>query len=500
MGIDSEWKEILEKCFGHCCHLHELPKPIKIDLVIDDMSLNLRRIFDLHSPIKKWDEIGQRLRTRVQSLRTSDLKRYVITFDERKYVPLSKKPRQEERVAKSMKKTTPFTQEEIDGIRIEKDVVLGEPQNEFFEKIMLNRSLQQLLYRFASEELVDIILPTSSSEQIDLIIDGGIIRKAENDYKEEEQGYVYISTRRNENEKEFVHVKKSEKIGEGDLKIPKNIAKMPNGNIYIRSNDGDMIPILLLNMRRWIDKNSKFIKYGIFIDTRSRANQEKGCIVDVVSLWRNILVYFKEYFPGIHCPIETICLLILLTGSDYTERFPQLGPATVWKSFLEGGHKILFKTSQSRVIYDNERKENEAILMDDSFGGMCHQRYSLTIKEHNVFEFLTFCYHKRILMGNQKKRKQNQYTSPSMERNRIFANFIIPSDEEIISEIRRVWWTLDYWMNGISDSKEPFTDPIELHKTSGLSKRGWEYDNQRVVKRAKHVHHYLSCKNINNKN
>ena len=131
---------------------------------------------------------------------------------------------------------------------------------------------------------------------------------------------------------------------------------------------------------------------------------------------------------------------------------------------------------------------------------MCHQRYSLTIKEHNVFEFLTFCYHKRILMGNQKKRKQNQYTSPSMERNRIFANFIIPSDEEIISEIRRVWWTLDYWMNGISDSKEPFTDPIELHKTSGLSKRGWEYDNQRVVKRAKHVHHYLSCKNINNKN
>ncbi len=118
--------------------------------------------------------------------------------------------------------------------------------------------------------------------------------------------------------------------------------QIKGGNIYIKSRDTDSIYILLLHIRGWIDIKTEKIKYGIFLESSGRDNcpgekprDMKPRFIDVVALWRSILVYFRDNYPGIPCPIETMILLILLTGSDYTDGFPQFGPAKIWESFKE---------------------------------------------------------------------------------------------------------------------------------------------------------------------
>lgn len=61
----------------------------------------------------------------------------------------------------------------------------------------------------------------------------------------------------------------------------------------------------------------------------------------------------------------------------------------------------------------------------------------------------------------------------------------IPDDEELISMYMRTHWNMDYWTN---DNKDVLKfDCMDMDKNTGLSKHGWEYDNEGSVKRAKRV-------------
>lgn len=528
MGIQGAWKKILDATFGYC-HMPEIPENTVVDVVIDDLSLNIRKV--MHG-IVSWTDLGKRLRRRVKSVYTQDLKRYVVTFDEPDCVPSAKQPEQRKRKIAEMKKIKPLSAQEMSNIVIDNGIQLEVPQDIFIRRLMLTQETRERLYDFCTAEIASVKFPVSTEEQsVDLIIDGGISnmmkqRDRNNDTKtatenktrdpclREGAKYIYVIPRSKKGDRSVASVYDSQKIGEGDLKIPKNISMIRKGNIYIHSYDSDMIPILLLNMRRWIDKTTGYIQYGIFLDatcrfqnTSSQKDGEvlKGNIVDVVSLWRSIIVHFGEHYPGISCPVETVCLLMLLTGGDYAEGFSQLGPRRIWDAFIHGGHKILFENSKTYLASPKSTFESISSVIIDSNYGNCDQRYSLTFNEEKIMTFLTFAYHRYLSPKPSKDSSPDHIPlNLSMDKNREIANARnvgyksenvkckIVSDSEIRAIVRRVWWWMDYLMNGVS-GRHPYLDPTEMHHQTGDSIQGWETyeeDGKKSVKCAKTVHMY----------
>ncbi len=253
----------------------------------------------------------------------------------------------------------------------------------------------------------------------------------------------------------------------------------------------------------------------------------------MVSLWRSVLIKFRDRYPGINCPVETLVMLILLNGSDYTDKYSQLGPISVWDSFRNGGHRILYPNSQIRTpetprieekeAYDdncngNNKTTDQTVIMDAFSYGEPQQRYSLCLTESKIFNFISFAYH-NCMLPKKERDAQNRSSSssssssphpPSMKHVRKEANrrdqtrkdprkYDIPEDDdEIYARIRRMMWTLDYWLNG-SKKSQPFLDPLQKHPESKESMWGWEEDarTEREKEREGEGHAAARLKNKN---
>ncbi len=531
MGKLSGWKDVLNREFKYC-RIVSIPDDVAVTAIIDDMSLNIRRVM---YGLTNWDELGRRLRRRITSADSKHLKRYVVTFEEPDNVPASKQPEQETRKIRTQKDGIfPLSDEENAALIIESGAVLPTTGDAYLQRMMATRGVHDRLYAFCTEQIASAVFPpivtTDTGENrretrsVDLIIDGARLSTIDERTKRDPSGadvvlidsssvdkdkpaYASVSTRRNENDKAIVRAFKSMGIGEGDLKIVAAISDVRGGNVVVRSCDSDTIPILLLNMRRWLDPATGQSRFGIFIDMTSRYAAPKdgevprGDIVDIVSLWRSIHVHFRSRYPGIRHPIETVALLMILTGCDYGEGFRKLGPATIWRAFEDGGSDILCGRKASVAATaddyaDANTAPNSTPSTDMNYGNK-GQRYPLTYNEDNIVAFVTYAYH-RELVPKPKKRKVNgvmiyangqsdhpYFAPPSMAENRRIARakdatykdeksmWKIRTNEEIAAVVRRTWWTQDYWMNGTLRTN-PYMNPTAMDRASSKSLHGWE--------------------------
>ena len=535
MGLDSAWREILHENFGRHCHYtrEDLGDRWLPHVVIDDMSLNLRSVV-YH--IDRWETVYDRLRGRLLSQWHPGLESIIVTFDEPEFVPKSKGVIQRKRKRTNLTKNIyPFTEKEIESIKINTGIPIP-TSDMFMEKLVVTPEMMPDLYGFMSLQLARVKL----GGPVVLTIDGGygnyLVSEISDNPKTEmeltkatgmhdlnsESGVISAERCRSENggggegeggKKSSYYasattvklsLNASDNIGEGDLKIPANISKLEGTgkNVLVRSWDGDTIPILLLNMRRWMDPDTGYIRFGIFLDT-TRGNGDKREIkrdnlIDVVSLWRSIHATFEKRWPGIRDPIETMVLLILLTKGDFCEGFKQLGPKRIWGAFCDGGHEILFKNSKWATPPFEEHGSN---LHPDPGCSIIHSNrnsfsvdsvQSLALNEQRIYHFIALAYDRVVI--NEKDRPYYPESETSMQRNRRLADmkdaeakersgggsrrtrtFGIPSDDEIIATIRRCWWNLDYWTNGIMAHMNPLQMVPHPKDKTEVSMCGWEY-------------------------
>ena len=552
MGLKTEWKAVLDDAFGYC-RLDGVPDGTVIDVVIDDGSLAVRRT--VHA-IDSWAQLGRQLRTRIASFFGPSLQRYVITFDEKRHVPSCKQPEQEKRVAASLAQgITPLSGADLANLRIDCRYPVPEPKAQFIKRLMITPGAQTQFLEFCTAEIAsvqilgaaspsppsslpahslpgstdmeteapDLYSDASASVGVHMVVDGGRIamldeRRKNNEsdarfllesaeYLSREPTCIYVLP----GERPCIRVEPSSGIGEGDLKIVKHISMLEGGNVYIRSCDTDMIVILLLNMRRWISQETGCARHGIFLDMTSNAAAAAAGknLLDVVSLWRSILTHFCRRYPGIPCPIETVCLLMLISGGDYADGFSQLGPRRLWSAFCDGGHSILFEGSESyrmlpvRDPQDQSQHDPNTQFQAIHTKGRCDygadkQRYSLTFNEDRILRFITYAYHKclslpisqRAALSMDSVRRFVQQKAPNAR-----ARWKLIPDGEMRAVVRRIWWWMDYLINGALEKRcNPFLDPTVTHHDTGLSLHGWEqagYDPEKKrmrVRTAKEVH------------
>ncbi len=171
MGINTAWKPILENTFGYL-YVESIPPDTTIDVIIDDFSLNFRKVL---WGLNNWSELIDRLKSRITSKINPNLKQYVILFDEPLYVPRSKQCTQKKRLNESVHRgVTPFSDTEIEFINIGENVIIpdsSEDSNLFINRLMMTRKLFPQLISFCCQKIISIC-PTIPYP-IQFIIDGG---------------------------------------------------------------------------------------------------------------------------------------------------------------------------------------------------------------------------------------------------------------------------------------------------------------------------------------
>ena len=439
--------------------------------------------------MSNWEESRNRLKNRFCN-NASSVKRYIILFEEAQRVPDSKKPTQEKRrkvewgkdgeprssenlTVDQWKKTTVLFPDEIEKEKFQGPI--PETHN-YLQRLFSTRAIQPALNNFVCEIVVDFDLPNQS--QYELVIDGGYEQPFQGKW-DTSLGNITNGGKQNLFRKKTPGVvgeileeryqwtaSASKKIGESDLKIPWHISGGEGVNYLVRSKDFDIVLILLLHLRKWISTAGN-IRYGILID------QGKN-VIDVVAVWRNILYYFHTECPLVTCPVEVVAYLFLFNKTDYTSGFPFLSLKTVWNVFFESGHKDLFTEHDVN---------NNGIIVN-----VGHSRIGIVIKEEKWFNFLYLCYKKKVdtkniiplqttgryNFGPLRELHSRKRSEAAKKRGHTDAKkrdlWEIPDDNLLVANLRRMFWTMDYFLNG--DDNFGVLNATEMK--DGLSLYGWE--------------------------
>ncbi len=537
MGIDIGWKRLIEQTIGW--PEITVDQSNAIDIVIDDLSLNIRKLLP---GIVTWEDLAERVRRRVENkIGNGSIREYWVIIDEPGHVPPNKGVTQRARDSK----TDPFSPLEMQAITVGVTPVPVDAKT-FFERLMATRAMHKDLYQFLATALARTILPGTTELYLDGFRGAGIqeaIAESANgstlgDGRIEWANVHFSNVSRPKNKFEVatgsqqlssprrlklihdsvegvtrIHVSESRGIGEGDLKIPHIVSQQPEGShIYIWSDDTDTLPIMLLHMRNFINIDTKSpnygnIKYGIYVPiyvpkgSRSKIGQGSNGLsessgasassavasivplpLDLGRLFVKIGAFMQQYHPT--CaprPIETFVSLLLVTKTDYTYGFPQLGPATVWKAFQGLGCRVLNSAEglavNSLLMLGNTRDPTEVFLAENKF-----------------WAFIAYCYHVKI-RANFNMQNPNLQSARIVRQQAAFpavsskAKWLIPGDDEIHAGLRRIHWTMHYWMNGSKPGIEfKFLNPFELHKDTGLPMRGWFIDDDEKPAIATAVH------------
>jgi hypothetical protein len=381
----------------------------------------------------------------------------IFLIDEKEYVPKCKQSTWDIR---GKKKVKPYSVEEINTLNLSiTDGKLPELERVYSSPLLM----EDLICYFYG-----IIKKMHLSADIGctIVIDGAVRssrlkrKRREKKYDIEEPakaGVTYFQ----QGVPKPVHMD-SFRIGEADLKVVKHIGLNMNKNILVLSSDSDNIPILLLNARDWIDIETGNIKPNVYVDFG-----EKSVVglrfLSITSLYRCIGKYMIPL--KIERPIETLCIIIIITGTDYVESQYNIGPSTIWSEFNRNGYHI-FK----RGLEDSVFKSDEEI-------GDPSLRHPVNVAEYLLKRFIDPLMRGSISSKqakNEKAKKEGKFITPTLSLDSCF---------------RRVWWQLDYWING---SKVLVLDPIStrnthiieildgrpIEKTIPISINGWIFDTQ----------------------
>ena len=500
MGIDTDWKAKLAEMYPDCW-TNGLPHEVLPIMVIDDLSLNCRKIT---TGAKTGEEMISRLVNRIESLGNPKLEKRVIIFDEGEYTPLNKQATQEKRTQSN--KYPPFTPKEIrDNFR-----GINEGRLPVMERFMATRSLQPELYRFLTKAILNWSSKNAYVKKPEIVIDGAVIEVQDRERVSlkaqiivKHPGYA------------FPTFYESSKIGESDVKIVRYVNSVIEGDILVCSYDTDLIPILLLSVRDWIGSSGEINK-RVFLDLAPRGfcthkpdgevtkqshggevvqepREKKRQMLDIVLLWRSIIEDFNMRFPFISDPIEIIVTLMMMSGTDYVETIFGIRCNKIWNAFEDIGSNVMYL--------------NEPLLITDKKWNMdVNERHSIILAEHKMYQWIAAVFYHVLFgepenylvfsfdqMSTREYRKKfnvkvgsnlvtNETERPTVEitmdlmRDHIKdkdMKYKLHGDFYLMGFIRRIGWNLDYISNAMKYGGAK--DPLEISADSSLSVHGWTF-------------------------
>jgi hypothetical protein len=551
--------------FGKC-YLEELPLTTRITTIVDDFHISVRTV-DYMAP--SYQDIVDRMASRILKSATPSTRRYIVSIDESEYVPKSKQPTQKSR---SQNQFSELQKEHIIiGTEPIIPPALGLTPQEFFGKLNSTRGMVSDIQHYTCARLLSLdVTEHAATQNLTVIFDGVNLKRIKGYASEEVLQAIPVDISRNPCSKTIlvertwrpkqvddsrnviisvaprdgppkISVCESSKIGEVDVKMVRDIftnGMHEGGDVLIKTTDSDSIPIVLLALRDLINDKVRKFPFRVYVEFPDKKEElenlatepekhddnppsarespvaserkKKYLYFDAVEAWRSIHHFFSQKFPFFTCPIETTVSIMLLCGSDYTDKLVGITPKDIWSfCFLDEAFKYMgcsFDPYGSSLDNFVDDEETDAVIVSSDTGFF--SRHGITITHNKFYEFIKnlFFYkkknqiprpvaiplsvlreemnipaiekYKQAMEEAELKRKRGL---PTRNPNR---PFLVPEDDEIHALIRRIWWTLDYWMNGAKPVPEPVMNPIAVNARN-ISVCGWQEENGIVVKARK---------------
>lgn len=182
-------------------------------------------------------------------------------------------------------------------------------------------------------------------------------------------------------------ISEPEPIGETDIKVLRYIEKAPdNSDVLVCINDSDVFWILLQNAWRWMYPNSDCWRLRVFLDisagSPSGTNTKRlyHRYVCMNTLAEAVGTHGRYIWKGLTLPHQTLGLLALMTGSDYTNSFFRKGPSDMMRVLNRGGWEILRHAVQRYV--DPEFPEFLFLEVDpDAVGNFVLQLFAQSLRK-----------------------------------------------------------------------------------------------------------------------
>jgi hypothetical protein len=516
MGVTREWIDKLLKLIPDA-EVGAIPAP---SVVIEDISLNIYKIFAAKSSLEAVYE-GIQNRMSFYSAAGS-LEKYVATFDDRRYVPLSKVPTQKKREHDDSH-ILPLTDVEIRMFGDFTTGIIADDPVQFVKRMRKTPGVAEQMWSNVAHAIGSSVTPDAS---IDVLLDGAYSNRifADETLPEERRTYAFtgagingygtvapnarhsfaIKTRKRPRETAvammFDHLTRVP-TGEGDIKVACHFVqsalsgelhrdKKKEHVVLVRVHDGDLPWILLLRMRRLINKSTMKLPSHLYIDIAATGPSR---YVDLVKLWRGLHDHFYKRFPHVKNPIETIVMLVLMTKTDYTYGFHGLGHGIIWTEFLGFGHSLL---NLPTPVFPNEARpaividgmvprEGDAMSIEASLLGIGDddRRVAIEIAEHKVAEFVARLFFRKAYPKHDLPRKAVDRQALRAHINDRYGKedgkhvyLRMDDDEAIMAEVRRIAWTLDYWAN--AGTSCDYLNPLEVVMVP--DPRGYDPKNPRV--------------------
>jgi hypothetical protein len=518
MGIDTSWKKVLAEWYPEAWLL-TVPPNQRVNVLLDDLPVNVRKFT---SGATRGVQIRKKFKDRLEKLQLNcdNLKYYIAIIDEPRFVPDAKQATQRKR----SEKEKPFTTEDLKKFSFKvTDGVVPD-----MARLMATRSLQPEVYRYLTEILMANPL-SDKNLPVRIDIDGGVVWKDRDGEMLLEPSYIISEPC------QPVAIYEASRFGEADVKIAKHIARNNKNDVfYVCSYDTDLIPILLLAARDWIDED-EYINRKVYLDTdhrghaifhrgldkdnpnhispalkrtKAKASEDKAEVgkpeepeeprkhlVDIICLWRSILTDFKTAFPSVKDPIEVMTLMMVMTGTDFVERLPGFGAATMMNAFAVIGCKLMYAEDP---ILRKDRKDPRDSNPEEPWD----VPHPIILAEHKIYQWIVGVYYYILfqdapedmsIFGFEKIEPDKRGVPGRCKLDMTMASLRkmplktgeIPSDMALMAYSRRVFWNMDYWSNGWKVCG--YKNPTDVHPESGHSLYGWKAEDEYVegVKRRK---------------
>ena len=168
-------------------------------------------------------------------------------------------------------------------------------------------------------------------------------------------------------------------IGEADVKFGNYIMRESDGKrnpirrYLIVSQDTDIPFILLAHMKRMLDPETGKVDSDveIWVDTQTPSDKGKGFsrsyrYVNIKALYYEIIAFFKEEYPTVTNPIETLLFMVNMLETDFTTRLGHkylgITRRVVWNVFSETHHEPLTKKDPGYVLFGRQKKDHSKVI------------------------------------------------------------------------------------------------------------------------------------------
>jgi hypothetical protein len=143
-------------------------------------------------------------------------------------------------------------------------------------------------------------------------------------------------------------------------------------------------------------------------------------VANIQALYRGINHYFRELHPAVENAVETLCLFLLLSGSDYVDSLPGIGFEKLRTTFDLGGYLFLSEAISIRSISQSDQVEEISSRGGRTVSSI--KKLSLDLNEARIKSFLNLVYRYALGIGPLKeiskelRREKSRLTSDAKKK------------------------------------------------------------------------------------